>query len=175
MTTNKNQSRITVAEMAPHIHNFLPNENKVDKLVSWLENWIKLSLECGKIKPYDFLPSKGDLACHIGVSVGTVQTVYRRVEDDGFIESKQRIGSYISDKKKKVKIQKLTSKRELAIEIVKKYIQETGYKEGDTIISIRKLADNLRVCGYKLTGRTINNKKCIIICIMYTDICFRKY
>ena len=106
MTTNKNQSRITVAEMAPHIHNFLPNENKVDKLVSWLENWIKLSLECGKIKPYDFLPSKGDLACHIGVSVGTVQTVYRRVEDDGFIESKQRIGSYISDKKKKVKIQK---------------------------------------------------------------------
>ena len=103
-------------------HSFLPHENKVDKLVSWLENWITFSLDCGKIKPYDFLPSKGDLACHIGVSIGTMQTVYRRVEDDGFIESKQKIGSYISDKKKKTKMHKLTSKRDLAIEIIKKII-----------------------------------------------------
>ena len=152
MTTNKNQSRITVAEMAPHIHNFLPHENKVDKLVSWLENWIKLSLECGKIKPYDFLPSKGDLACHIGVSVGTVQTVYRRVEDDGFLESKQRIGSYISDKKKKVKIQKLTSKRDLAIEIIKKILLESGYNVGDKILSSRKISD---ITGFSIA--VINN------------------
>ena len=59
--------RITVAEMAPHIHSFLPDENKVDKLTKWLSDWIKVSLENGKIKPYDILPSQGDLACHIGV------------------------------------------------------------------------------------------------------------
>ena len=74
------QNQITVADLAPHVHSFLSNENKVDKLTSWLESWIVLSLECGKIKPYDFLPSKADLACHIGVSQGTMQNVYRRQE-----------------------------------------------------------------------------------------------
>ena len=28
----KQGRRITVAEMAPHIHSFLPNENKVEKI-----------------------------------------------------------------------------------------------------------------------------------------------
>ena len=54
MTTKQNQHRITVAEMAPHIHSFLPNENKVDKLVDWLKNWIDLSLECGKLNRMTF-------------------------------------------------------------------------------------------------------------------------
>lgn len=137
----KQQSRkITVAEMAPHVHNFLSNENKVDKLCAWLLNWIKLSLEHRKIKPYDFLPSKGDLACHIGVSQGTMQNVFRRLEDAGVIESKQRIGTYIKDVKKVSDVEKLTSKRELAVEIIKKYIQENGYKIGEKLISTRKLA-----------------------------------
>lgn len=141
MATEQSQYRLTVADMAPHIHSFLPNENKVDKLVAWLKNWIDLSLECGKIKPYDFLPSKGDLACHIGVSIGTMQATFRRVEDDGYIESKQRIGSYISDRKKDKVLQKLTSKRELAIEVIKKYISEQDYKIGDRILSSRKFAE----------------------------------
>lgn len=141
MATKQNQYRITVAEMAPHIHSFLPNENKVDKLVVWLKNWIDLSLQCGKIKPYDFLPSKGDLACHIGVSIGTVQAVFRRIEDDGYIESKQRIGSYISDRKKENSLQKLTSKRDLAIEVIKKFILEENYQIGEKLISSRKFAE----------------------------------
>ena len=61
MTKKLTQNQITVADLAPHIHSFLPNENKVEKLTKWLINWIDLSLECGKIKPYDFLPSKMDL------------------------------------------------------------------------------------------------------------------
>ena len=68
--------KITVSEMAPHVHNFQSGENKVDKLAKWLINWITLSLECGKIKPYDLMPSKADLACHIGVSQGTIQNVF---------------------------------------------------------------------------------------------------
>ena len=152
MSTKQNQHRITVAEMAPHIHSFLPAENKVDKLVAWLKNWIDLSLECGKIKPYDFLPLKGDLACHIGVSIGTVQAVFRRVEDEGYIESKQRIGSYISDRKKENSLQKLTSKRDLAVEVIKKYILEEGYKIGDKLISSRKFAE---ITGFSNT--IVNN------------------
>lgn len=152
MANTNNQYRITVADLAPHIHSFAFNENKVDKLVTWLKNWIDLSLECGKIKPYDFLPPKGDLACHIGVSIGTIQTVYRCIEDEGYIESKQRIGSYISNRKKDNSLQKLTSKRELAVEVIKKYISEQNYKIGDKFLSSRKLA---QITGFSNT--IINN------------------
>ena len=50
--------RITVAEMAPHVHVFLPNENKVDKISAWLEKWITAALASGKIKFCDYLPKK---------------------------------------------------------------------------------------------------------------------
>jgi len=139
----KNGRRITVAEMAPHIHSFLPNENKVDKLTKWLVNWISISLECGKIKPYDFLPSKADLACHIGVSQGTIQNAYRNLEDLNYIESKQRIGSFIKNPQKNEKIEKLTSKRELAIEIIKKFILENNFQKGEKLISTRNIAQIL--------------------------------
>lgn len=132
--------KITVADMAPHIHSFAVGENKVNKLYDWLVNWIKLSLECGKIKPYDMMPSKADLACHIGVSQGTVQNVYRLAEDAGYLESKQRVGTFVKDYNKASSLEKLTSKRELAVEIVKKYISENGYQEGDNLISLRKLS-----------------------------------
>ena len=136
---NKNYHQITVADMAPHVHNFLPNENKTEKILNWLENWITLSLECGKIHPYDLLPSKADLACHIGVSQGTVQNVIRLLENKGYVESKQRIGTYIKDSKNN-DIKKLTSKRELAVEVIKKYINENNYTVGSPLISVRKLA-----------------------------------
>ena len=132
--------RITVADMAPHVHSFKHGENKVEKILNWLQNWITFSLECGKIHPYDLLPSKADLACHIGVSQGTVQNVFRLLEDSGYVESKQRIGTYIKDSAKADELEKLTSKRDLAIEIVKKYLSENNYKQGDILISARKLA-----------------------------------
>lgn len=133
--------RITVADMAPHVHSFRHGENKVTKILDWLINWITISLECGKIKPYDLLPTKADLACHICVSQGTIQNVFRLLEDAGYVESKQRIGTYIKDNNQDSQIGKLTSKRELAIEIVKKYLEENNYKNGDTLISARKLAE----------------------------------
>lgn len=145
MEAMNNQHRITVSEMAPHVHSFSAGENKVKKITEWLKNWITLSLECGKVKPYDFLPSKGDLACHIGVSQGTMQNAFRILEDEGFVESKQRIGTYIKSQFKEDSIEKLTSKRELAIEIIKKYIAENEYKIGDKIIASRKLAQYIGI------------------------------
>lgn len=145
MAKEPTQNQITVADLAPHVHSFLPNENKVEKLTSWLFSWIDLSLECGKIKPYDFLPSKMDLACHIGVSQGTMQNVYRRLEDAGYIESKQKIGSYIKPKTTKSKVEKLTSKRDFTVELIKRYILESGCKIGDRIDSGRNIAKFLGV------------------------------
>ena len=131
--------RITVAEMAPHVHSFLPNENKVNKIMLWLEKWINDSLKSGKIKPYDYLPKKADLAVHISVSLGTVQNVYRLLEDKGIIESRQKVGSYIKSKNDE-NMEKLTSKREVACEEIKKFILENHYKTGDVLLSARKLS-----------------------------------
>ena len=135
--------KITVAEMAPHVHSFLPNENKVNKISEWLINWIKTALYEGRIKSYDFLPAKGDLAFHIGVSLGTMQNVYRVVEDRGYIESRQKVGSYIKNQNKS--IEKLTSKREVAAEAIKKYIIKNKLKSGNNIPSARKLSGTLGI------------------------------
>ena len=136
--------QITVAEMAPHVHSFLPNENKADKISKWLIQWIKKSLENGNIKPYDYLPSKGSLAFHTGVSLGTMQNVFRIVEDTGLIESRQKVGSYIKNPDNK-NIEKLTSKREVSAEAIKDYIIKNKYKTGDTLISARKLSEALLI------------------------------
>lgn len=140
MSQKEPPRQITVPEMAPHVHAFGAGENKVIKISAWLINWITAALEEGKIKPYDMLPSKSDLAFHIGVSRGTVQSAFRYVEDCGYIESKQKIGTYIKDTISGYKLKKLTSKRELAVEAIKKHMVEHGYKEGDLLISTRKLA-----------------------------------
>ena len=85
------------------------------------------------------MPQKGDLAFHTGVSKGTIQNVFRLVEDYGLVESKQKVGTYIAEQKHKAPA-KLTSKRELAAESIKKYLLENNYKAGDYLISIRKLS-----------------------------------
>ena len=146
--------QITVAEMAPHVHSFLPNENKVNKISDWLINWIKKSMQNGIIKPYDFLPLKGDLAFHIGVSLGTMQNVFRIVEDYGLVESKQKIGTYI--KANSSNTEKLTSKREAACEEIKQYLIENNCKIGDILISTRKLADIIKIPSSTIRS-AINN------------------
>ncbi len=148
--------KITVSEMAPHVHSFALGENKVDKLAKWLINWITLSLECGKIKPYDLMPSKADLACHIGVSQGTMQNVFRVVEDFGFLESKQRIGTFIKDYRKAPAIEKLTSKRDLAVEVIKKFLVENGYEVGKKLPSTRSLAQYTGISSTTIRTALIN-------------------
>ena len=130
----------TAAEMSPHIHSFASGENKVNKLSDWLIQWIEKSLNAGKIKPFDFLPAKGELAFHIGVSKGTIQNVFRFVEDCGYIESRQKIGTYIKNPAEEAS-EKLTSKRELAAEEIKKFILDNNFKKGDYLISTRKLSE----------------------------------
>ena len=141
---NKKNSyhKITVADLAPHVHVFLPNENKVDKIYNWLKNWIKYSLECNKIHPYDLLPTKADLACHIGVSQGTMQNVFRLLENDGLVESKQRIGTYIKGSNPEKNIEKLTSKREIAVEIIKNLDFNVEKIELKTLVE--KVAENIK-------------------------------
>ena len=138
--------RILLSEMAPHVHSFAPKENKTEKIAKWLIAWITIALQGEIIKPKDILPPKAELACHIGVSLGTMQNVYRILEDAGYIESKQKIGSFIKARGYD-SVEKLTSKKDLATDIIKKFLKDNKYKAGDKLISTRKLS--------KITGVSV--------------------
>ena len=51
----------------------------------------------GNIKSDEKLPSKRSLAEHLGVSVITVQTAYEQLLAEGYIQSEQRRGYYVSE------------------------------------------------------------------------------
>ena len=125
--------------MTPHVHSFALGENKADKLSKWIISWIVLSLKNKKIKSGDLLPSKAEIACHIGVSKGTMQNAFRMVEDAGYIESKQKIGSFVKDRAGK-NIEKMTSKKDLAINSIKNYLKDKKLSDGDALPPIRELS-----------------------------------
>lgn len=181
MSQKDKPRQITVAEMAPHVHSFGINENKVNKISNWLISWIENALKSGRIKPYDLLPAKGDLAFHIGVSKGTIQNVFRYVEDCGFVESKQRIGTYIKGEESAAEAVKLTSKRELAVIKIKEYLLSNNYKAGDYLISARKLAQitgisnsTIRIAAASLVSEGILKKQDKNFVITTMDFDFEK-
>ena len=78
----------------------LPNlkdieESKSVAIGKWIADWIKTDLQSGKIKINDIIPSKADFAYRLGVSVGTIQNALRYIEDLGYVESKQCIGTLV--------------------------------------------------------------------------------
>ena len=79
MSKDSAPRQISVAEMAPHVHSFKIGENKVDKISAWLIKWIEANLDARRIKPYDRLPSKADLAFHTSVSVPGITRLIRAI------------------------------------------------------------------------------------------------
>lgn len=105
----------------------------------WLINLIEND-SC--VKPQCLLPTKPELAYLLGVSIGTVQNALRYIEDLNYVESKQCIGTIVKDRNNCGKsIRKLTSKRELAISSIKKYIVDENYKQGAALPSSSVLSD----------------------------------
>lgn len=117
-------------------------ESKAIVIANWLIDWIEVDFKAGKIKETDLLPKKADLAYHLGVSIGTMQNALRYVEDKGYVESKQCIGTMVRDwKKPSLNVRKLTSKRDICIDLIKKYIIDKKIKQGQKIPSSRTLAN----------------------------------
>lgn len=117
-------------------------ESKAIVIANWLISWIEIDFKAGKIKETDLLPQKADLAYHLGVSIGTVQNALRNIEDKGFVESKQCIGTMVRDWKKPTQsIRKLTSKRDVCVNLIKKYIIDKKIKIGQKLPSSRVLAN----------------------------------
>ena len=118
-------------------------EQKSVAISKWIMGWIDEDIKSGKIHYQDLLPSKSDFAFLLGVSIGTIQNALRFVEDAGYVESKQCIGTLIKDKNNKSSIRKLTSKREMATENLKKYIKNNNLQIGAILLSSRTLAKEI--------------------------------
>ena len=132
-------------------------ESKAIVIAKWLANWIKTDLKEGKIKINDLLPSKADFAYMLGVSIGTMQNALRHIEDLGHVESKQCIGTLVKDYKKQSSLmRKLTSKREIAIEEIKKYILSSKIKVGNNLPSSRVIAEKIN-CSSNTTRLALEN------------------
>lgn len=117
-------------------------ESKSVVIADWLISWIDKDLKSGKIAEMNLLPSKEELAYRLGVSIGTIQNSFRYIEDKGYVESKQRIGTMVKDRRKSAPlIRKLTSKRDICVDLIKKYILDKKIKVGQKIPSSRVLAN----------------------------------
>ncbi len=114
-------------------------ETKSITIGKWLTNVIKSK----KIMPNTILPAKPDLAYILGVSIGTVQNAIRYVEDLGYVESKQCIGTVVKNRETANNMRKLTSKREIAIDDIKKYILDKNFKIGDALPSSRIISKEI--------------------------------
>lgn len=137
------------------------SETRSNIITKWLVNWLEQDLRSGKIQVSNILPPKTDFAYMFGVSIGTIQTAYRHVEDLGYIESKQCLGSLVKDPKNNTSVmRKLTSKRELAIERIKKYIKTQGLKAGEYMPSTLTLAEIID-CSANTTRLALDSLRAI--------------
>lgn len=117
------------------------SESKAAAVGKWLMKFIEHGLKTNKISVNNIMPSKADFAYKLGVSIGTMQNAFRYIEDLGYVESKQCIGTLVRDYKKPVTtMRKLTSKRDSAAEAIKRYIQTGSFKLGMSLPSSRTIA-----------------------------------
>ncbi len=117
------------------------SETKAVLIGKWLILRIKNALKSGEIHENDLLPLKSEFAYLLGVSVGTIQHALRYIEDLGYAKSKQCIGTLVKNPKNSLNpIRKLTSKREMAIYNIKKYIIDKKLKIGSKLPSSRIIA-----------------------------------
>jgi DNA-binding GntR family transcriptional regulator len=119
----------------------LPGATKDGLIAEWLKDWISNGLASGDLNESHLLPRKADIAKYLAVSVGTVQNAIRFIEDEGYVESKQRIGTIISNPERtNSRLRKLTSKRDQAVVAVKKLILDRNIQPSEALPSAREVA-----------------------------------
>lgn len=63
----------------------------------YLYSAIKEDILSGTLKKNEKLPSKRSLAEHLGVSLITVETAYQMLKEEGYIESRERSGYFVTE------------------------------------------------------------------------------
>lgn len=141
------QRRITLDELPVELPDFKSSYESKDSLIKkWFIKWLSSSIKNKKIKENDILPNKIEISKHLGVSVGTVQNAIRYVEDAGYLKSKQKLGTMVSNASNPIKAQiKSTSKRDKAIEAIKKELIIKNCKLGKSVPSTRKMSEYIQM------------------------------
>lgn len=119
-----------------------PGVSKDVLIAQWLTEWITQGLASGQLHTNHLLPRKADIAVYLDVSVGTVQNAIRYVEDEGHVESKQRIGTVLRnvDGGGESRMRKQTSKRDQAVVAIQQFIASRGLQPGEAMPSARVIA-----------------------------------
>ncbi len=118
---------------------------KTEFLVNAIEKWILDNFN-KTIYPNDLMPTKRLMSDLLDISVGTIQNIYRHLENKGLLYSKQCVGTMIADiNNKNVKLRKSSSKRELAVELIKTFIQKNNFKAGEQLPSVRAISKYINI------------------------------
>ena len=138
----KKLKRISISELPAKLPDYENLTMTKDVITSeWLQKWIISSLKSKKIEVNSLLPTKQELSAYLKISIGTVQNAIRFIEDNGYVESKQRIGTIIADPDRQVsRVRKQVSKREYAITAIKKHIIDADYKIEEILPSAREFS-----------------------------------
>lgn len=144
----KEQRRIIISELPKEIPDFTScYESKQSIVKKWLLDWIFSATKRNSLKDNDIIPNKSEISEHLGVSIGTVQNAIRSIEDDGYLKSKQRLGTMISGVTNPLVEDniKSTSKREKTVEAIKIYLLQKNIQTGKVIPTARKMSEILNV------------------------------
>lgn len=141
------QRKIDISELPKEIPDFSSSFEPKDSVIKkWLINWILSSIKKKTINENDLLPSKAEISNYLGVSIGTVQNAIRFVEDEGYLISKQKLGTSICSQTNPINnVRKSTTKRDKAVAAIKKTIIQNYYKIGKAIPSTRKMSEYLGI------------------------------
>lgn len=134
MNCQKNKlAKLTVSDINRPLP-VLQNTVKTEAIANWLMDWLDSNDLEGSL-----LPTKAEFAYHLGVSLGTVQNVFKILENKHYIFLKQRVGAIITNKND-ITLRKQTSKADIAAEIIKDFILSSDLNLGDKFVSARKLS-----------------------------------
>lgn len=100
----------------------------------YLYSAIKEDILSGTLKKNEKLPSKRSLAEHLGVSLITVETAYQMLKEEGYIESRERSGYYVTELKLLGK--KVNFERELNL------LEQGGRKQIELLENKREVQGN---------------------------------
>ncbi len=141
------QRQIEISELPKELPDFNSAFEPKDSLIKkWIINWIISAVKKNTIKENDLIPKKSDISAYLGVSVGTVQNAIRYVEDEGFLKSKQKLGTMISSASSPFNsLKKSNSKRDKAVIQIKNYILENNFKIDKPVLSSRRMSEILGI------------------------------
>ena len=136
--------QIPISEFADFINTDIKG-TKTEYLVNSIEKWILENFN-KTINPNDLMPPKALMADLLDISTGTVQNIYRQLENKGLLYSKQCVGTMIADlNNKNIKLRKSSSKRDFAIELIKTFIIKNNFKPSEQLPSVRAIAHYINI------------------------------